>query len=699
MAFLTSYLFRGVELNDSTNYTVPWADTAFDDKNPSEASYAYREENTPVLTGVTVQQAVVTLPINIMNAANSEELFEKLGALKAVFNPRDKTKYQLQRRLPHEQYYNYIECTVRDFTFDTTRRRVTITLEAEDKTWKSATWLEESIVAFDTGSTTETLTVEYEGYSEVNPVIEIEALSASVASPIPLYYRDVTAFYYSPEQIKGPIRLVTGWNTTTLVGASPSKMRADGLDISVTYNDVEVERYVAGTQANRRVWANHKGTGLPNFPRAYVLPSRKNEIGDADNNVALLDDDTQMYVVAQDGRPLRFSDAGSVMIEDEIITYTGVTVLPKQTVDPVEGMRVLLTGLTRGVDGTSAADHAIYSRLKRGFTYKVNYGYTAGFEPDDLTNDLKDWPLLDYTNSDNKDWKQAEGIDAGATLGTADQYGGWFGTRQPSRARTGETSWVAPASNDTTVPSKAVLRGYYYYSGTSGVPSGKERLSNSIPCLPGREPQFIKLLLTLKGVGSYPTIVARVYLVEDQFGQAYETKRLLWEQSHSSTSPTQYDTGWIDTDFYRDGFSHLVVEVKDLPPNNSATATDFVTVDEFWMRMDTWYPCWPGVGTLGTEKGAIELDEEFGLDLTIYNDDDPDDNQEFYLRCRARVGDVITIDCGELTVEGDNGATIRNVNYKLPTWLRLLPGTNQVKVSGVAGTGQIDFKLLWKNRY
>ena len=102
MAVLTSYIWKSVELNDGINYSIPMADTALDDRNSVNATWAYRKDNTPIQTQATIQEGSFVLNINVIwrPGETAAQLEAKYDALKKIFNTMDSQFYQLYRKLP-----------------------------------------------------------------------------------------------------------------------------------------------------------------------------------------------------------------------------------------------------------------------------------------------------------------------------------------------------------------------------------------------------------------------------------------------------------------------------------------------------------------------------------------------------------------------------------------------------------------------
>src|SRR5438046_1329115 len=100
MAFLTSYIYKGVELNDGLYYAIPTEGTNLDDLNVAEESFMYIPGgDLPISTGITMKEGTLVLNINVI--ASTAALFEaRLDVLKTIFNTAVAAYDVLSRKLP-----------------------------------------------------------------------------------------------------------------------------------------------------------------------------------------------------------------------------------------------------------------------------------------------------------------------------------------------------------------------------------------------------------------------------------------------------------------------------------------------------------------------------------------------------------------------------------------------------------------------
>src|SRR4051794_37186685 len=131
MALLTSFLWKGVELNNGTTYGIPLADQGLDDPNSADATWAYRKGTVPVQTAHSIKEGVFTLNINIIarHGETPAQYQAKIDQIRAIFDTRDPAFYQLQRKLPHEATYRYLSVAPREVSINRLERKVSITFQ------------------------------------------------------------------------------------------------------------------------------------------------------------------------------------------------------------------------------------------------------------------------------------------------------------------------------------------------------------------------------------------------------------------------------------------------------------------------------------------------------------------------------------------------------------------------------------------
>lgn len=674
MAFLTSYLFKNVELNDGINYAVPLADQGLDDLNSVDATWAYRKGAVPMQTQLTIKEGVFNLNINILPQATAAAWEAKLTQLKQIFDTRDPVAYAFYRKLPHEQSYRYLLVSPREFVVNRLERKVVVTLQTADKSWADATEHDSQITLFEGAPRDETLTITYDGLTAYEPTITIKAVSPGSDGPQPLYYREVALYSVGSGGagyiVGNPVLLVSGWNTNAEVGAG--KMRSDGLDITVTLPDgSQVPRYIGGTQASRKVWI--KPTSWPAYVNGCAIYGPG--AGDTVNGYALTDTDTVLYlnIYGYDS----WTATGKVMLDSEVIAYSAVA--PISVENGTVTLKLTLSG--RGQDGTSAADHTLYTPVKRPVVLKVGYGYAGGYAQT-IYNNLNGWPLINYETSSNSLWVQDDTYDPNPT----NRPWVWRGERDPAPLRTWESVVAKPETQ-----TRLALYGTYVAGAANS--TLHERLILPVPGYSSRTLDYIRLSLTLKGgAGTYPAITVRLMKLRRGYGTGSEECKELWSYTHSSGAEAVIDTGWVFTDQRWWPGTHYFLRLDGAAPG---TEVRNLRIDQFQMQLDIdYWAYYPIAGALGSEKGVGT--GEYPVTLDIQNLDDAGNPQVFRVYTRMSNDQEVTIDCANRTA---TGMLLNECTYYNPIWLRLVPGTNRIKFTGTTGAGQMLATITWKDRY
>jgi hypothetical protein len=665
MAFYTSYLWRSVELNDGINYLIPLQDADFDSQNEASPSYAERQYDTPILLGATLQPGTVMLKISI-KAGDRADFEDKLDDLKRIFSTSDPTPYKLERKLPHESVYRYLEATVSSFVVNRLHRTVDVTLSTEDRRWKAAAEETFSQLLFNT-SFTEDYVINYEGFDDVEPVLELTPLNAPSTGNAPRYSRETTIYIDTAAQaLNLPLLIVSGWNSSATVSAG--KIRSDALDTVVTFTgtNTRVPRIVAGTEASRNIWV--KPTSWPTWKRVLLMSAATNV-------------QTTLNVYTTEGA-LLLPASGSICLDSEIITYTGITYTSTTR------HQATLTGVTRGTSGTAAASHVQFTRVKQPVSFTVSYGYGAGFEQT-FANDYSGWAAINFDQSTNSTWVFTQPADPAGATGTPFRVS-WSGISR--RVRTGEVSagQFSTAADDRGFK-KAQLYGGYQPATTTATPL-LQRLVMLFGGMP-RLPEQVRVKVKLKGTASAGGAVEPLLrIIRSGAFTTNEVFTQLWTTSHSTNVLTDYDSGFVSTNAYAEAQAGqvLTLEVKQ-PPINSSYET-FLILDELHLNLDITCGGAPVLRTLGSEKGPATGDYPIWVRMENLTTGD----EYFAFNAATRLGVTTTIDCDERSVSGGD---ITWVDYNKPIWLRLRPGNNTIRFGTFAGAGEITLLMRWRNRY
>lgn len=681
---LTSYRFKGVELNDGLYYTVPSAGLALDDRNASDEQFVYRTGGAPPLSaGITVKEGVISLNINIL-AKTPTEFDTRLSALRQLFTTDDPTYYRFERKMPHEAYYRFLEVSVRQFTVVRIERRISVTLNCRERVWQEDAWQTQEWTLFNTAQRDYTLTVNYAGSTPVEPIVEITGLTIGSDGQVPLYYCDTTVYTVTGQQvINTPIRIATNWDTSAHVAAG--YMRSDGLDVTVALPDgTRLRRYILGASNARHLW---------------VLPQSWPDLG-AElmvSNLPALNglSSTTIPVILQAGSWERVPKSSKISINNEVLSYTGIFYAEGNSVG-------MLTGVTRALDGTTQQDltTADWVAIKWPVALRVGFGYAAAYQGTFYPNDLNGWPVIDYTTSTNDIWQQTN--ENTVNRAAQNRPFAWY-----------DETWLPEGANEyvegrvsgsyAAGTAKVALAGSKGYSSRWSI---RDRLVLPLYGVGSRRLTAVRCWVTLTAGsgGQYPTIKAELGRTLSNYrpdfdinaqGQAvtYENWRSVTSFTRSSGSG-QHDTGlyYIYQGVSAYPITHLFWWLPIAPTNTSPNPppTNF-TLDTVHLYMDYGSGRAPMVQFNSTRKG-YGVTGEFPLVLTWQN---LADTEIFSVYPLVSVNNTISYNCATYEVTGE---TIANCSYQNLTWLRLLPGTNQIRVVGVNGIGQVKFKLKWKNR-
>lgn len=140
-----------------------------------------------------------------------------------------------------------------------------------------------------------------------------------------------------------------GFDTATLIG--DGKMLADGSDLRVFVDGVEVKRWFGGggiNSASTTIWINHTAPALRFLARdnSYTDQARYIELG---GDISDVDDVTEIVISSDSISKILLAQlpiSGRVMIDSEIFVYTGVDLA-----------NLKLTGVTRAERQSTAAAH------------------------------------------------------------------------------------------------------------------------------------------------------------------------------------------------------------------------------------------------------------------------------------------------------------------------------------------------------
>lgn len=694
---LTSYRWKGAELNDGISFLVPYSN--FDDRNPVDTAYAYRNELVPVQTGVTVKEATFALNITIV-ATSKQDFDAKLDSLIALFNPQSNpTAQRFERKRDWEQFYRYVEARPTSFSVNMLERKVTIIMTAADMNWKEDVQQTQTASNIFNSATSASMSINYTGNIPVEPIIEIKALSASSESPNPIYYQEVQVFIDDFD--KQPyVKIAHNWNVSALVSAG--KMQSNYSDINVWWSPKVRETYLRrrciGANTALNIWVE-----LTRNRPATVLPVCKviTTLGVGMTVGATTFDFTDPYQqLPTDSTELSTLLVGRyIAVRDEVMLITAVSDLRTTS-------GIVRVTVTRGQLGTTAVAHPdtiMFTNVKWGYSMYINYGYGAGYSKDHNTSWFG-FPNINFQTSDNKYWRQTEMMpQRGVSNNPAERNLkdlGWFAANGPYRVKTGEFLYARPTASTVGGPKDGQFFGAYgikpapnQTAGTvqrfvldrMGYPRNIDSIQVKATCSAGSN--------TVEG--GYTLYVSKVLR---DFGLATrEINEEVWSTVVAAgTVNALRDSGEIVLHKYwyeLDDITHLTIEMYPTPPQS--TQQVFVTITEVILGMDTDTTNYPVAVFKGGERGPAT--GEFSAYIQIKNQSDAVNPNWLIFNTRMSANEVNIIDAGEMTV---SGAPIESItNWHMPTWLRLMPGNNIISLNTLVGSGTFEVKIKWKNRF
>lgn len=266
---------------------------------------------------------------------------------------------------------------------------------------KDVRWQSESLVTETSWNVTasgQTRMVNNQGGDEAYPIIKVKPTSNKTAGNgftkrrfVPVLWNNTAAVTNYPICI-GPLDLSTF-------------AQADGDDVRVYVNGVEVDRWLGGTLvSNVKVWLN-----LDFDTRATT------EVGVATGTGAITEIQCQQDIAD-------FPSSGLLLIENELFTYTG-----KSNVDRT------FTGVTRAAKDTTAANHVVGTTI-----YWIQHEVWLYYGDSSLTAPSTDdtyKPVFDLDASTNTVW------DYDSTQSKCDGFGE-DGVNRPG-------AWTAATATDS----------------------------------------------------------------------------------------------------------------------------------------------------------------------------------------------------------------------------------------------------------
>jgi hypothetical protein len=219
-----------------------------------------------------------------------------------------------------------------------------------------------------------------------------------------------------------------------------------------------------------------------------------------------------------------------------------------------------------------------------------------------------------------------------------------------------------------------------------------------------RKVSAVQLKYSLKGgnSGQFPGIKAITGVTRSDFFNGYAVygpgqygTTEFFKELHTATAglnqTVAVDTGAlinVSQDFY--GATHVWLRIPEAP---TGTVDGGITLNEVHYTLDNQHKGWPVTKWDATLHGYGV--DTFPVVLTWKNLTDLYEHDGFSIWPMLNENVTATYDGGTYTV---TNAPLIACSYEKTVWLRLVPGVNTIRVVGVAGVGQVEFKVKWKNK-
>ena len=468
-------------------------------------------------------------------------------------------------------------------------------------------------------------------------------------------------FYLRPDDAKSAGQIYARWRPHLWTSSEGSgglypvmigplsltgKAQADGDDIRVFVDGVEVDRWLGGTLVSSvRVWYN------TTFEPALTM-SLASGIDDAVTSLVVNGDISTLPV------------EGCLYVGTEAITYTARNVRTGE-----------ISGLTRGAKGTSAAAHSASATVHWvQHDVWVYYGDSAMTAP---TVDDRYKPTLNLSTSTNESWVYAEfGDDDGLRTGA------WVfeGARNAYGYSGGLSSYTG---NRGASADPWAEMGVYHGGIAIGFLSNHWYLRN--PCGIARvQLQNGEWNVTTDRIGDPP------YLWDWQVALRSSPDGESWAVEDTLADPAAFDS-WQNW------------SMDETPPAGTTYASLFVYVRDAYGGSEDYevhVEVADAVVTLDAYPVEVAGDEQanYPLDLTIENQAT---GQSVRLTLGMAIGEVLVLDTDAKLIARADGSQLPNAIVKdtpRRDWLPLQPGVNPISLAD-AGTVRLSVDVVWDRRF
>lgn len=653
--------FNGTSLQ-STDFTASYpSDNEM--LSPSVSpQYVDRAGAFPVLSGSNFNST--NLALEVLCASPFMTTFETLVK---VFNVEDETPRQLivkDTTTTDEPQYS-VYAIPRTIVGGNDGDMARITLSLDSPIWESVV---QNSQTFATTSATDSTSVDNTGNADAYPIFEITPTSAPADDYVYLRYLQVLPTSASPWNNRFlDVLDTTGGGLDTAALVTAVKMQADGDDLRLLRNKVEIDRQLNGINTTD----THVITNI-DMPAARDM-TLKTAIGSTDDAGAIVLSYTtankkHLTAMPRKGRVIIDSSLGSTDTEE--FTYTAKT---------ITSTTLSLTANTRAARGTTAVAHAAGSNVRfLPYDLTIIYGNTTVTAP---VIDEERKPIQALTSRNNS-FVYTNFFDV-AQL----RSGIWTPipaiVSDPSRTRSGtytSTNDEGDTDPSTTIGMKALT---FLRAGVSKPDS-----------------------VTLGWINYFPDGIASVSAVTGEQIQTSSAFPTLSLQSSPSPDSTSFTNLWTVSAQSASDYSTWTTFTK-------ASTDAVVGTGKKYLR---WLQSGTITGNISQfSKGGISAmtvgltnvphvmirDEinNFQINCTITNTTTGD---SFDLKLPMEINDTVYVDTNPdfptVTYKGQlvNGAI--KLSSTRSAWMKLQPGANTISYDATGGAIDVSIAIKWYTR-
>ncbi len=635
--------FNSHNINDGANYEAFFPENTVMLQQPSEAVELERPNDAPFYSGQTIPTGNnIYIVIKMLGNINTQ-----IDQLKSWLNTRDKNQHVLLvKDTNNSDKQWYLMCKPIRMS-DLDGQQITFTMSAPDQIWREWDTSTSSWVITSNGATH---AVVVGGNVNAKPILRLTPSAPGTGGFLyrrycTIYNNTLNALYNYPIEITG------GLNTQTLI--SGGKMQADGDDLRVYVDGIEVNRWIYGINTTQtKVWVT-----LDYSPKVELTINTALGTG------------SETYITFQNTKNNNryignLPTSGTLQIDSEKFKYVNLNTTKRQVeIDQ------------RAADQTSTAAHSA-AATARWIEHDIVlcYGNSTISAP---SIDDTHKPMINLTST-NLTWDYDEftddaGLRAGAWRPAVVKTANAIDDAYPTEYFT---------ASHGTMADPAVVMGMAVRSWQNGsawkADTGDVRWTLYQPC------GVWKVSAAAGNKYRYTTNWAtRAHLAKSDTGQSYTS---VWS-AESTPGSAQSWTAWTQTNKSLSGsYKYLAYLFYGNISASSSNSMLYEVTDTTLLLTTANVPS----VTLASETTNTQL-----LDIRLYNDD----GDYIDVNHNLPMGYYLDIDCDKRTVK-ENGvksviSSIRHSNRD--EWFDLKPGTNTLTFSGDnPGTLRVD--IFWEDR-